>query len=487
MIRFTHFGRSIFIKQVLLYVLIILLISGVIGFLFSSTARQHFEDEIGRKLQYVARISARNTPLERLELIREGDDQSRMVLRRKKGLAEIQEATGVENILVFKPNMASLLDLDPSVRIGSFLQLPHFSESFVAELKTGNSVNTESYRTADDKIFISAYAPIHDAEGGLFAIVGVDSGAGELAIIEEMGSRLYWITVISIAVACLLALLFARSITSPVRQIAQTAERLGKGDYEARVAVRSTDEVGVLAESINRMAEDVRARDAALKEMAATVAHEIRNPLNSIKLLVSLLGEELKDSKVQVQGSTVETLYYEIGKLNRFTEEFLTYARPVTLIRDRVSLCNLVSSVLDMATAEAKDADVQLVDEVGEEKTEVSVDRLRVEQSLFNLVLNGIQACVGGGRVTVSIIREPVGGGVDFTIEDSGPGFAPDVLPQIFDPFFTTRTDGTGLGLANVRKIVEEHDGSIRAENRPGGGARMIVHLPAERLLAEGE
>ena len=485
MIRFTRFGRSIFIKQVLLYVLIILLISGVIGFLFSSTARQHFEDEIGRKLQYVARISARNTPLEQLELIRQGDDQDRMVLRRKKGLAEIQEATGVENILVFKPNMASLLDLDASVRIGSSLQLPHFSESLVAELRTGNSVNTESYRTAGDKIFISAYAPIHDSEGRLFAIVGVD--AGELAIIEEMGSRLYWITVISIAVACLLALLFARSITSPVRQIAQTAERLGKGDYQARVAVRSTDEVGVLAESINRMAEDVRARDAALKEMAATVAHEIRNPLNSIKLLVSLLGEELKDSKVQVQASTLETLYYEIGKLNRFTEEFLTYARPVTLIRDRVSVSSLVSSVLDIATAEANDADVQLVDEVGEDKTEVSVDRLRVEQSLLNLVLNGIQACVGGGRVTVRATRERVGGGVDFTIEDSGPGFASEVLPQIFDPFFTTRTDGTGLGLANVRKIVEEHDGSIRAENRPQGGARMIVHLPAERLLAEGE
>ena len=483
MIRFAHFSRSIFLKQVALYVLIILLISGVIGLLFFTTARQHLEEEIGQKLQVVARISARSTPFERLELIRPGGDESRMVLSFKKKLGEIQESTGARNILVFQPDMTSLLDLDPHVRIGSPRQLPHFREAFLAQLKTGNSVYTESYRQ-DEEILISAYAPVLDLEGRLFAIVGVDAGAGELAIIEHMGTQLYWIALVGIAVASLLALLFARSITRPVREIAQTAERLGKGEYQARVSVNSRDEVGVLAESINRMAEDVRERDAALKEMAATVAHEIRNPLNSMRLLVSLLDEELRDGKVKLQTSTLGTLNYEIGKLNRFTEEFLTFARPVTLIRDTVTVASLVTNVLDMSAAQAAEGNVELVNEAADEETELSVDRLRLEQTLLNLVLNGIQACDGGGRVVGRVEggTERRTAGIDLVIEDSGEGLSPETLPQVFDPFFTTKTGGSGLGLANAHKIIEEHDGSIRAENRAEGGARLIVHLPGERV-----
>lgn len=183
------FGRSIFVKQLLLYVLIILLISSVISFLFFSTARQHLEDEIGKKLQYIARISARNTPFERLELIRPGDDQSRMVLRLKEKLEEIQEATGAENIITFRPDMISLLDLNPEIRIGSAYQLTHFTPGFLQQLQSGHSVNTEGYRTDRGAIFISAYAPVQSLDGRLFAIVGVDAGAGEPSAALQLAKR----------------------------------------------------------------------------------------------------------------------------------------------------------------------------------------------------------------------------------------------------------------------------------------------------------
>ena len=206
--RLLQFGRSIFVKQVLLYVLIILLISGVMGFLFFKTARQHDEEEIGRKLQSVARVSAGDTPVERLELIRLGDDEDRMVLSMKGKLEDIRQATGVDNIHVFKPDRSSLLDLDERFRIGSTLPLPQF-DALTDILASGESAHTKSYRGARQQILMSAYAPIMDVDGQLFAVVGVDAGAGELAIIEQMGSRLSWITVIAIGVACLLALFFA--------------------------------------------------------------------------------------------------------------------------------------------------------------------------------------------------------------------------------------------------------------------------------------
>lgn len=475
-------GRSIFAKQLLLYVLIILLISGVTSFLFFFTARQHLEDEIGKKLQYIARISARDTPFERLELIRTGDDQARMVLRLKEKLGQLQEATGVENIYVFRTDKVSLLDLRPGVRIGSTYPLPRFTPELIQQLEASRSVSTRGYR-AGEAIFISAYAPIHAPDGRLFAVVGVDAGAGELEIIERLRARLSWIIFASIALAGVLALFFARSISSPIRQMAQTAERLGRGDYGARAAAKSPDELGVLAQSINHMAEQVRKRDAALKEMAASVAHEIRNPLNSIKLLVALLGEELGNRQKTRIASTIETLHYEIGKLNRFIEDFLTYARPLTLMRDRVAAASLVASVLDVAAAEARENQIALEEELAAELADLSVDRLRLEQTLLNLVINAIQACGEGGVVTLRARSATGDDGMDFVIEDTGPGIPAEVLPQLFEPFFTTRAAGTGLGLANARKIAEDHGGHIRAENRPGGGARFTVHLPRERLI----
>ena len=479
-----HFRRSIFTKQLTFYLFFIFLVFGGVGLLFFATARGHLEDEVGRQLQHIARIGARNAPLERLELIRIGDDQSRMVLRLKEKMAQIQEATGSENLYIFRPDSTSLLDLNPQVRIGTPYQLVHFKDDFLPQLAQGKAVNTRDYATATGQIFISAYAPVLDLNGQLYAIVGVDADADELAVIDRMRLRLFWIAGAGIAFAALLALFFARSITSPIRQIAQTAEQLGQGDYAARASVQTQDEVGVLAEAINRMAEQVRNRDAALKEMAAGVAHEIRNPLNSIKLLVSLLEEDLSEQEITVQHSTLETLDYEIGKLNRFIEEFLTYARPVALIRDEIPASMLVVSVIDMVAAAAQERDVTLAAENSGDAVILTVDRLRLEQTLLNIALNAVQACGPGGHVVIRTDTTCVDGGVDFVVTDSGPGIQPEALPQLFEPFFTTKADGTGLGLANCKKIVAEHQGHIRAENLPAGGARFTVHLPAERLTA---
>ena len=480
LLQWFYRGRSIFAKQMAFYLLFILLILGVISFLFFSTARQHLEQEVGRKLQYIAKISASNTPFDRLELIQIGDDQSRMVLRLKEKLAEVQEATGVENIYLFRPDGSTLLDLSSAIRIGQPYPLTHFTPAFLQQLTERPAVNTQSYADAQENIFISAYAPILDLEGRLFAIVGVDSGDGELALIERMRLILYWIAFAGMAFAALLALFFARGITSPIRRIAYTAEQLGSGNYSARAEVETSDELRVLADAINRMAEQVRNRDAALKEMAASVAHEIRNPLNSIKLLVSLLDDDLSAHHTDTTRSTIETLRYEIGKLNRFIEEFLTYARPIALIGDQVTAASLISSVLDMVAAPANEKNIKLDVHISDETIHLTVDRLRLEQTLLNLVLNAVQASQEGGEVAVRTRSAASKDGLDFIVDDSGTGIAPDMLTQIFEPFYTTRIDGTGLGLANAKRIAEAHNGALYAENRPEGGARFVLHLPLQ-------
>jgi signal transduction histidine kinase len=134
-----------------------------------------------------------------------------------------------------------------------------------------------------------------------------------------------------------------------------------------------------------------------------------------------------------------------------------------------------------MAAAAAVEREVELSAEMAAGPTDLSVDRLRLEQTLLNIVLNAVQACAEGGQVVVRAENNQ-DGGFDFRVEDSGSGIDATTLKQVFEPFFTTKIDGTGLGLANARKIVEEHHGFIQVENRPQGGALFVVHLPPERL-----
>lgn len=469
-------GGSIFIKQVVLYLLLILGVLGVTGRLFFSTARGHLEQEVGRRLEYVARIAARYTPVERLQLIRPDDDEARMVLRLEQKLGEILEATGVHRLFVFRPDRTALLDIDPAVTIGSALAIPQLSAADIETLRQDVSVHTVGYTTAGGELRMSAFAPIADEAGQLYAIVGVEGSTRELVIVEQMRNRLYWIAAGCALAALLVALLVARSITGPIRQIAAIAGRLGGGDYAARTTVLSHDEVGHLAQSINRMAEQISDRDAALKEMAASVAHEIRNPLNSIQLLLAVLAEDITAGRTQDHDETIRTLRYEVSKLNRFVDEFLTYSRPMTLIQDDVEVALIVNAVLDMAAGEASLRSVEIAHDVPPDLPVLRADRQRLEQSLLNLVINAVQAAGTGGRVDVRV--ESSNGGIDIVVEDSGPGISAEHMTNLFRPFFTTRADGTGLGLANASKIATEHGGRITATHNEDGGARFTLHLP---------
>ena len=317
-----------------------------------------------------------------------------------------------------------------------------------------------------------------DVEGRLFAVVGIKADTREVEVIEQLRRRLYLIAIAGVALAFLLALILARTLIRPISDMALAAARIGKGDYEARVALPSTAELQVLAGSINSMAEQVRHRDRRLKEMSASVAHEIRNPLNSIKLLINLLEEELQEQEEGPLPKSLGTLHREIAKLNRFLTEFLTYSRPVTLVRDEVAPSDLARTTVDMARLEAEESGVEIAFAEASDLPGLYIDRDRVEQSLLNILLNAVHACSEGGRVELRVERSGDGEDVEFIIEDTGPGISEEVLEKVFEPFFTTRDTGTGLGLSNAEKIMRDHGGSIHAENRSRRGARFVVRIP---------
>jgi signal transduction histidine kinase len=218
-----------------------------------------------------------------------------------------------------------------------------------------------------------------------------------------------------------------------------------------------------------------RKRLAALGEMAAGLAHEIRNPLGGIVLFASLLEQDLSDRPDQLK--LVGKIHKGVRSLEGIVSDILAFSRPGEVDRRWVRLGSIVDQAVDLAWPRFQQLGVRLdvAESVG--PMEVYADAGRLERALLNLLLNGAEACAEGGWVWVRA-RRAGEEAVEIEVADSGAGIAPEAMERIFNPFFTTKETGTGLGLAIVHRIVESHGGSIQAANRPGGGAAIRIRLP---------
>jgi len=226
-------------------------------------------------------------------------------------------------------------------------------------------------------------------------------------------------------------------------------------------------------------------RLAALGQLSAGLAHEIRNPLNVIKGSAEMLAQKLKNSE-PLAGELAGYISSEVNRLNSLVARFLDFARPSQLDLQPQKIEDVVERSLESAQAQFPNAAVRVERHYARGLPEIPADVQLCERIFVNLIQNAYQAMAasGDGREAVlhlSIAPESSNGrqGIGVTVQDSGPGVPPELREQIFNPFFTSKKDGVGLGLAIVAKIVDDHRGSIRLESDSGPGARFHVFLPA--------
>jgi signal transduction histidine kinase len=218
---------------------------------------------------------------------------------------------------------------------------------------------------------------------------------------------------------------------------------------------------------------------AAVGTLTAGLSHEIRNPLNAASLQLTVLERRLRKLPAEAQPTLLEPLVLvqsEVARLNRILEEFLAFARPHELKLVPVDLGELLAQALDLLVAQADGVQVRLERRFTTVPA-VAGDAGRLQQAVFNLLLNAIQATPPGGFVRVE--ARALDRQIELAIEDSGPGIAEPLRQRIFEPFFTTKAGGSGLGLPLVHSIVEQHGGHISIERGEVGGARFILRLPA--------
>jgi len=229
--------------------------------------------------------------------------------------------------------------------------------------------------------------------------------------------------------------------------------------------------------NIKQLEEQLRRSErlAGLGRLAAGVAHEIRNPLSSIKGFAKILAGRFKED--ERSRNIAEVMEQEVERLNRVVTELLDYARPTELQKKTLACKDLIKNSLRLIERDALQQGIRVESTVHPEDLLVEVDPDRFTQVLLNLYLNALQAMDGGGTLKLAAFRED--DQAVLKVSDSGSGIASEHLPHIFDPYFTTKPKGVGLGLANVHKFVEAHGGEIEVESTQNRGTTFFIRVPA--------
>ena len=220
-------------------------------------------------------------------------------------------------------------------------------------------------------------------------------------------------------------------------------------------------------------------RMTAMGALASGVAHEIRNPLNAIQMIIQRLGREFApaDADKEEYSHLVNDVRGEITRVNKIIEQFLRFARPPEPEKKRIPVKSFASDIMRILENQAAEKDMRLIND-GFDEGILSLDPEKMKQVFINLIQNALEAMEPGGQVTISGRSAP--GGYRFSVSDTGKGIEPDNIRKIFNLYYSTKRAGTGIGLSLVHQIITQHDGSIEVESTPGKGTAFIITLPEE-------
>jgi signal transduction histidine kinase len=338
-------------------------------------------------------------------------------------------------------------------------------------------MNREVYRRARESSVRGAYARLEE-------------------ILAGEGRTLLVIIALSVALGLLASWLISRGLARPIRELTGAMAVVGSGRLEHPVIATSRDEIGELARAFARMTESLRRNVAQLErtqaqlvqseklasigEMAAAVAHGLRNPLASLRAAAQLVR---RHPDAPTSGEHLDAIVEEVDRLDRRISHLLSFSRPAPYHPMPERIERLVENLLPAVAEPMRERKVELRLELPDDLPPVKVDPMQLEQALLELVSNALDAMPAGGRLRLGAERRNggfPGGEVVIEIGDSGPGIPAQVLPSVCEPFFTTRQDGTGLGLAIAKRYVEQNGGRLEIDSTPGAGTTVRVRLPVE-------
>ena len=312
----------------------------------------------------------------------------------------------------------------------------------------------------------------------------------ETAYLQRLNLALLGASLAAVAIALVVGVGLARTLTRPLRALTQAAHKMAAGDMTQQVHYAEDDELGELAEAFNQMSRDLARAHHLRRQMTADIAHDLRTPLTVIAGYIEAMRDGVlrpTPDRLGLIYAEIERLQHLIGDLRLLSQadagELPLHRQPFAprLLLDRVA-----APFLDRAAHQGVALHVEAADDL----PAVAVDESRMAQVFGNLISNALRYTPAGGEIVLSAVGEAEG--VRLVVRDTGTGIAAEDLPHIFDRFYRgdkarqTTDSESGLGLAIARALVEAHGGRIHAEAAPGQGTSLIIRLPADHRVLSG-
>jgi signal transduction histidine kinase len=305
--------------------------------------------------------------------------------------------------------------------------------------------------------------------------------------IDDLDRGIHLAALFFILLGAGIGLSMAERIADPIRQLTRATRQIARGDFDARIAVRSSDELRRLVDAFNGMAAELKAQRDQLEkthrleawaEMARQVAHEIKNPLTPIQLSAEHLRRVHAD-RGEPMGPVLEgcvtSILGQVRLLRQIAAEFSSFASSPTARRQPVDPIKLVHDAIEPYRV-GLEGRIQIRNDVRAPLPQVLVDRTLVSRALANVIENALHAMPGPGRLHLRSVVD--GGSVVLAVEDSGVGMDEEALARVFEPYFSTKSTGTGLGLPIAKRNIELSGGSVSVESQQGHGTTVTIRLP---------
>lgn len=522
----VHWYKSIEFKIILSVAITTLAVNGFFTFLYLDVQEKHLNETILRNATQLS------------ETIRKSIQYDMLVNRKENAyriMQTIAEQEGIEKVRIYGSEGAILFSTDEDER-GTMVDKKaeacyacHAKNTPIERLATPSRnrffSSGQGYRILgminpmyNDKDCSSAECHAHPASQKVLGVIDITmSLAGVDA--EMLSARRQTIvfnlmSILSISVIAVISLLVF--VGKPVRQLVLGTNRVARGDLHHFIPIDSDDELGHLARSFNKMTESLqraneeihewirtleqkveeRTKDlkdaqfqllhteklAAVGKIAATVAHEINNPLTGVFTYIKLMERKIEERNygphdMEKFREYLSTMSREVQRTSAIVHNLLDFTRPKEPSRKMVNINGLVEESLNIVRNKLSISNITVETEM-DSLPEIQADSTQMKQVFINLIINACEAMEGGGTLTITSRHDETRNTETITFADTGTGISPDDLPRVFDPFYTTKDKGTGLGLSVVYGIVTRHNGRIEVRSRPEGGTEMIVTLP---------
>ena len=473
----SSFYRKLFLAFVLAAIIPVLILSVAIRWYFANLLTAGVALEAARTAAVAQRVIKQSNALtQRTEGLAPASDDVMIwisqVIDQDVNIFEGAQLVATSKRDLFASGLLATRTPDAVYRAIALQRLP----SFVGEDRIGTVPYT------------IAAAPVH--AGGKKVILTVPLATRQRDIdreIDDLDRGVHLAALLFVLLGAAIGLSMAERIGDPIRRLTRATRRIARGDFDAQIAVRSSDELRRLVDAFNSMAAELKAQRVQLErthrleawaEMARQVAHEIKNPLTPIQLSAEHLRRVHTDRGEpmgEVLEGCVNSILGQVKLLRQISAEFSSFASSPTARPAAVDVPELVTDVIDPYRT-GLSGRIDIVNNVAGPLPRVFVDRTLTARSLANIVENALHAMPSKGRLTIDASADHQF--VLLRIHDSGVGMDEESLARVFEPYFSTKTTGTGLGLPIARRNIELNGGTIEVESGKGRGTTVIVRLP---------